>query len=351
MKPLGIIFAAILLISCGKEDPDPSPSTSLSYRGLDASLVPHIEGRGVQYKNGDGQNEDFLQIISAAGMNTVRLRLWYDPIDSRSSWDEVLAFSNQIKSEGLKLWLTVHYSDTWADPAHQNPPAAWEGLSIEEMEDSVFNYTARIAQEMQPDIIQIGNEVNNGFLHPLGHRWNSPEGFHRLFESGSAAVRSVDPDIKVMLQFAGYRGLESMLLETDSLDYDMVGLSYYPMWHGKSLDSLSLALASISEEHERTSLLAEFSYPFTLDWADWTNNIVGLESQLLPDYPATPSGQERYVQDLVALLKSTESVGICYWGGEYIAFDGPQSTEGSPYENQALFDFNFAAQPALEVFD
>ena len=351
MRPLGIVFAALLLISCGKDEPDPSPSTSLSYRGVDASLVPHIEERGIQYKNTDGQAEDFLAIISSVGINTVRLRLWYNPDDARSSWDEVLAFSNQIKSSGLKLWITVHYRDTWADPAHQSPPASWVGLTLEEMEDSVFNYTTRIAQVLHPDIIQIGNEVNNGFLHPLGHRWNSPVGFHQLFTAGVSAVRSVDPEIKVMLQFAGYRGLESMLLETDSLDYDMVGVSYYPMWHGKNLDSLNSALTSISAEHGRTSLLAEFSYPFTLDWADWTNNIVGLESQLLPDYPATPAGQERYVRDMVSLLKSTESVGICYWGGEFIAFDGPQSTEGSPHENQALFDFNFEAQPAIGAFD
>ena len=284
---------ALVLIACAKEEPEPE-AVQLPYRGVDASLVPTIEGSGVRYRSFEGVEGDFLDIVSDNGINTIRLRLWYDPADSRSSWDEVKNFCDQIHAKGLKVWITVHYSDTWADPGHQETPADWSNLTLDELRDSVYEYTGRIVREMEPEIIQIGNEINNGFLHPTDHRWNSKAAFYDLIDAGIQAVRDAETDSKVMLHFAGYRELESFLAECDTLDYDMLGLSYYPAWHGKSLDSLRTAIGSISA-YGKIGVIAEFAYPFTFDWADWTNNIIGSEDQILPAYAAEPSGQAKYV--------------------------------------------------------
>ena len=98
-------------------------------------------------------------------------------------------------------------------------------------------------------------------------------------------------------------------------------------------------------------LIAETAYPFTLQWADWTNNIVGLENQLIPDYPATPDGQKSYVLAIKAMMKtSAYGQGFSYWGGEWIAFHGDQATDGSTFENQALYDFSHNALPAMQAF-
>jgi hypothetical protein len=35
-----------------------------------------------------------------------------------------------VKHAGLKVWLTVHYSDTWADPGVQNTLDEWKNLSF-----------------------------------------------------------------------------------------------------------------------------------------------------------------------------------------------------------------------------
>jgi arabinogalactan endo-1,4-beta-galactosidase len=72
---------------------------------------------------------------------------------------------------------------------------------------------------------------------------------------------------------------------------------------------------------------------------------------LIPAYPATKLGQKNYLIALKSLLKqTTNGIGFCYWGGEWIAFRGTQSTNGSSYENMALWDFNNNALPAMEAF-
>ena len=97
-------------------------------------------------------------------------------------------------------------------------------------------------------------------------------------------------------------------------------------------------------------LLAETAYPFTLDWNDFTNNIVGLANQLVGGYDATLSGQKAFLVDLKKLILQNGGIGFAYWGGEWIAFRGPQATNGSSWENQALWDFTNNAVPAIAAF-
>ena len=107
---------------------------------------------------------------------------------------------------------------------------------------------------------------------------------------------------------------------------------------------------SLSATHNKKVIIAETAYPFTLDWNDWTNNIMGLESQLITTYPATPAGQKSYLLAIKNLVKeTTNGIGFCYWGSEWVAFRGTESTNGSSWENQALWDFNFNALPVMDA--
>ena len=108
----------------------------------------------------------------------------------------------------------------------------------------------------------------------------------------------------------------------------------------------------LSETKNKKIIIAETAYPFTIQWNDWTNNIVGLEEQLiLPKYLANPEGQSRFIKDLKALTQDLKKgIGFCYWGAEKIAWKGNQATDASPWENQALFDFNNNALPGLREF-
>ena len=111
-------------------------------------------------------------------------------------------------------------------------------------------------------------------------------------------------------------------------------------------------MQDLSESFNKQILIAETAYPFTLGWNDMTNNIVGSNDQLiLPEYPATNEGQRKFIMDIKTIIEELESgIGFCYWGAELIAWKGTQSTDASPWENQALFNFNNEALPILTEF-
>ncbi len=319
---------------------------------VDISSYPKIELSNPVFKDNNGITISFLEFLKSKGINTIRIRLWVNPIDEHSSLSEVKSFSETLKSMGLKIYLSLHYSDTWADPGHQITPSEWQNVSYDTLKDIVYDYTKMVVQQINPDIIQIGNEINNGFLHPKGHRYSEPNQFLDLLNEGIQAVRDYSPNAKIMLHYAGHQGADIFYSDVKDLDFDVIGISYYPIWHGKSLLQLEQNLSELKSLYNKEIMIAETAYPFTLGWNDWTNNIVGLENQLiLPEFPATPQGQKDFVEQLKTMMTNLDSgIGLSYWGAELIAWNGEESTEGSPWENQALFDFNNEALPVIDVF-
>ena len=120
-------------------------------KAVDASFIPEIRLSNLITKNANGEAEDMLLTLKNAGVNTIRLRIWNDPMNQHSGLEEVKNFSDEIKKIGLKVWLTIHYSDTWADPGAQTKPSAWNGLTFLQLKDSMKNYTSKIAKEIKPD--------------------------------------------------------------------------------------------------------------------------------------------------------------------------------------------------------
>jgi arabinogalactan endo-1,4-beta-galactosidase len=123
-----------------------------------------------------------------------------------------LAFAKRVKDAGLKVLLDFHYSDYWADPQQQNKPLAWQNCSFEQLTDSVKNYTIKVleafkAQNLMPEMIQIGNEINHGMLWPDGHISN-PDQLAALLKAGIAGARSVDAQIPLMIHFVTPTGLK-----------------------------------------------------------------------------------------------------------------------------------------------
>ncbi|MGB1051776.1 MAG: glycoside hydrolase family 53 protein [Chitinophagales bacterium] len=327
----------------------PDVGSSALIKAVDISSYPEIALSNVNYLNAAGEVEPLLNILKEEGINTIRLRLWVNPSEGYSGFQEVFTFSNELKAQGFKIWLSLHYSDTWADPGQQSLPSQWQNLPFEALVDSVYDYTEKVVAEIRPDYIQLGNEINSGLLHPYGHITDNREGFLQLLGQSSAAVRATSSDCEIIIHYAGISDAEWFYDIVDSVDYDIIGLSYYPIWHGKNLDSLSVTMQQLATMHDKDIVIAETAYPFTLDWNDYTNNIVGLQEHLiLPEYPASPAGQSDFVRDVTDRVRAVDGgIGYCYWGGELIAWKGPQATDASPWENQALFDFNYQALPAL----
>jgi len=354
-KAIQLLISLLIVASCSKDNnidiiPDNVKSTYIS--GVDISIYPEIALSNPTFSDFDGNQKDFFTILQTNGINTIRLKLWVNPVNKYSSFNEVKQFSNFLKGKGFKVWLTLHYSDTWADPGSQKTPSAWQGLDFITLKDNVYNYTKKVVNEIEPNFIQIGNEINSGILHPYGHISQNFQNFIKLIQTGVAAVRDNSKECKIILHFAGIEGSEWFFNQVSSIDYDIIGLSYYPIWHGKSLDNLKATMRVLSETQNKEIVIAETAYPFTLGWNDWTHNIVGLEEQLiLPEYPATPEGQRKFIKDLKVITQDLKKgIGFCYWGAESIAWKGNQATDASSWENQALFDFNNKALPVLKEF-
>lgn len=349
-----LILIFLSISSCSKDNSEPNPEnpTEKSFiSAVDISRYPEIQEYNPVFYDQNGQQKDFLDILKQNGVNTIRLKLWVDPADGHAGFEEVKLFSQTLKSKGFKTWLTVHYSDTWADPGKQITPVRWQNLAFNQLKDSVSAYTQKVVENMHPDFIQIGNEINNGFLHPLGNINNFSQ-FKELLDAGIQAVRTTDSKTKIMIHYAGYVGANLFFNKLNDLDFDIIGLSYYPWWHG-SLTNLELNLKQLSDLYNREIIIAETAYPFTLEWNDMTGNIVGQENQLiLPEYPASEQGQQDFIREIrkISWEKVDKGIGFCYWGGEQIAWKGPEGTDASPWENLALFNFNNKALPVLNEF-
>lgn len=347
----------IFLGSCSKDDTTNLPEEPIVednfIRAADMSFLPLIESENTIYYNAANQPENALTTLKNAGCNTIRIRLWKNPTDNQSGFNEVKTLAQRVKQAGMKVWLTVHYSDTWADPGAQTTPAAWQSLSFADLKTEMVNYTSNILTEIQPDIFQIGNEINSGLLWPKGHLINNESQCLELIAAASNKIRTQAPNTKIMIHYAGIgSGATWFYGKMNTIDYDYIGLSYYPIWHGKNLNDLKSTINTLAQSHNKKVLIAETAYPFTLQWNDWTNNIVGLENQLIPTYPASLIGQKNYMLAIKNLLKETNSgSGFAYWGTEWLAFRGTESTNGSAWENQALWDFDHKVVPAIEVFN
>ncbi len=349
------LLLTICLIGCKKETPatvDPPVPVSF-YRGADISFLPEIEETGIKFYMQDGTPGNVVDILKLSGLNTIRLRLWHTPPNKHSGLAEVSAFARTLKQKGFKIYLTIHYSDSWADPGKQTKPAAWEELSTSVLGDSVYNYTKHVVQLIDPDIIGVGNEISNGFLWPEGNISNQA-GFVALLKRGIQGARDATTDKRLILIQSAKLEVSDWfynILRTNNVDYDLIGVSYYPFWTKITPNQAVIELNTLSTTFGKDALIAETAYPFSLGWNDFTNNIIGLENQLLPGYPATPEGQKLILTELrQALENSSKGIGFFYWAPEWVAFKGPQSTSGSSWENMALFDFNNKALPGLDVF-
>ena len=336
--------------SCKKTgEPVPGLNAPLEIRAVDISLLPEVRQSGLGFYNSRNQQEDMLNTLKNAGVNMVRLRLWKDPSWTVSGFSTVKNLAAEARALGLKILLSVHYSDTWADPGQQEKPVIWRSIPLVQLKDSVYAYTKKIMQEISPDMIQIGNEINGGFLWPEGSSSNTAQ-MKDLIGSATRAVRETNAATRILIHFAGHDQAYSFFSSLYGLDYDIIGLSYYPYWHGKDLDALQNSIVALKNGFAKKVMIVETAYPFTLGYNDFTNNIIGSNAQLIPAYSASAAGQEEFLTALIDKLKQVNALGFCYWGGEWVSYKGPVATNASSWENQALWDFNGHVLPALNAF-
>lgn len=350
-----ILVTLLFSGGCKKESPseqEPLTEEPFSFiSGADLSFLPEIESAGTVFYDSTGKPEDVLTTFQKNGVNTIRIRLWHTPATAHSGFEEVKTFATRVKAKKMKVWLTVHYSDTWADPGNQTIPAAWKSLTFQQLKDSVDAYTRKIVKVIQPDIIQIGNEINPGFLWPMG-KLEYKSQFLELLDAGCKAARAENKSTQIMIHLAGLDNADWYFSQFSGLDYDLIGLSYYPIWHGKDLAKVYSTLNQLNQKYKKKVVIAETAYPFTTGWNDWTDNIFGSPVQVLSAYPPTQDGQYLFLLQIKSIVRAVNGgYGFCYWGGEWVSFRGNQAKNGSSWENMALYDFSNLILPAIQAFN
>lgn len=341
--------------------------------GGDISLLPSYLSKGTEYRLPDGRKASPYQIFRQAGWNTMRVRLFVDPSHApQGNKDEgvcqdlpyVVRLCRDIKQQGFGLMLDFHYSDTWADPAKQFMPRAWAkaigGKSRQEqlrlLRDSVYAHTCRSLTELKrngvvPDYIQVGNEITFGMLWPLAktqpdsdRNWDA---LTALLRSGTSACRLVCPSAKIIIHTEHAQDWTATRQYYDRLrkagtDYDIIGLSYYPMWHGTvaHLDGVLDSLKCFG----KPVMIVETAFYYSHENDPWEK-----DPQHYSDlYPVSPKGQAMFTDDLVAMLAShPEVTGLFWWFPE-------ENQSGRPvvknWINRGLFsNHTGCALPALQV--
>jgi arabinogalactan endo-1,4-beta-galactosidase len=338
----------------------------LPVRGADVSSLKKSEDLGGVYRDARGRRGNALAILAANGASHVRLRVWVDPADGYHDRAELVEMSRRAHRAGLRTFVDLHFSDTWADPGHQAKPAAWAGLSVPALRDAVYAHTYDVCTALSrhghaPDLIQLGNELNSGMLWPDGHTWNPPnwENLAAFLQAGSDAVKACSPSTKVVLHLANGGDAGAFRWWLDEITrrgvrFDVVAASYYGYWHG-SLGDLQANLDDVAARYGKEVLVAETAYPFTLEGADGWPNIIGTPGQLVPGYPATPAGQASSFRDVLSVVRAVpggRGLGAFYWDATWIAvpgngWDPADPATGNAWENQAMFDLDGRALPVV----
>jgi len=331
--------------------------------GADISMLGKIEELGGVFRHGGRPKDPVLLMTQQAGCNCLRLRLFVQPDGKEGVVNDLpytLALARRIKAAGAQILLDFHYSDTWADPAHQTKPAAWADLDFPALEAKVESYTAGVLAEFRaagvaPEIVQVGNEVTPGMLWPDG-RLGTPgkqgvdeaqwERFVRLLNAGIRGVRK-SPGTPAQVMIHIDRGgnwpatkwfFEN--LEKRGVAYDLIGQSYYPWWHG-TMEDVRQNLRETARAFSKDIVVVETAYPHrnASAWAKEKNMA----------WPITPEGQKRFLSDLVEAVKATpggRGRGVLYWYPEALPVRGMIIWHGGA---TALFDADGSALPGWQA--
>ena len=299
--------------------------------GGDVSLLPSYEAQGTVYRDAGGQSVALLPFLRAQGWDALRVRLFVEPQYAPQNHREegvcqdlgyVISLGRRIRQAGFQLLLDLHYSDYWADPGKQTMPHLWRDTRREDLPDSGHQYTRRTLLAMKrqgvvPQLIQVGNETTNGMLWPQGRiDWKQGDrGWDylcQLYQAGCRACREVCPQARIVIHTEKPGSWDItrtyyQQLRRHCVDYDVIGLSYYPMWHG-TIPNLGVTLDKLAERYPRKDvMIVEAAYYYM------HNGQAGPEEDFSQCLPGTIEGQRLFTAQLVEELRKHKNVTGLFW--------------------------------------
>jgi len=340
------------------------------YLGGDVSLLLTYEENGANYMDIDGKKiTDLLAFLKEQGLNTMRVRLFVDPSKAsaeakgqgvRQDLEYVKKLGKKIKDAGLGFMLDFHYSDTWADPAHQTMPQEFIMVNTPAYE-YIYTYTKNSLEAMvtagaTPDFIQIGNEISFGMLWDgckvkhnsdwtayLDDNWDS---FSKALKNASKACREVCPEAKIIIhteQCANNPTLDVAFfnrIKANEVNYDIIGTSYYPYYKGP-ISNLDKGLTQLEINFpDKQIMIVETGCGYHYKMGDKETG-----------YPLTYEGQQKFTAELITMLNKHQHVNGLFWwfleANEY-GLDWKTKRVTDEWYNASLFDNETGhALPAL----
>ncbi|KAL2754885.1 glycoside hydrolase family 53 protein [Sodiomyces alcalophilus JCM 7366] len=341
------IASAVLALS--------SAASALTYKGVDWSSVMVEEQAGIQYRS-NGHVQPLENILAANGVNSVRQRVWVNPWNGEYNLDYNLQLARRAKARGLGIYLTLHFSDTWADPGQQRIPSGWP-TDIDNLSWRLYNYTMDIsnafqAAGVQPQIISIGNEIRSGLLFPTG-QISQFYNIARLLNSASWGIRDsrLNPKPKIMVHldngwdWGTQEWWYNAVLSAGPFDlsgFDMMGVSYYPFYgNGATLWSLQNTLRNMANRWGKEIVVAETNWPTSCPSPAYPfpGDLAGI--------PFSAAGQAEFIRRVANVVESTpRGVGLYYWEPAWMN----NQALGSSCQSNTLFSWPGDALSSLSVF-
>lgn len=395
----------------------PVPLADDFITGADLSSYYALRESGTVFCDEDGNelsDAAFFKYLYDGGTNWARIRVWNDPYEKNGSGNgygggnsdlhKAKELGKLATDAGMKVLIDFHYSDFWADPSKQKAPKAWEGMSIEDKEKAVYDYTLNSLNELREHgvnvgMVQVGNETTNGICGETA--WANRA---KIFNAGSKAVRDFDENCLVALHFTnpereGSYANIAKNLDENAVDYDVFASSYYPFWHGTT-ENLTKVLANVAKTYGKKVMVAETSWATTWDDGDGHGNTVAKGKNLPTAYGISIQGQADELRDVVYATNAVNneegvtagsSIGVFYWepawispyyvydedgnideeyynknkelwekygsgwassySAEYDPDDAGKWYGGSAIDNQSWFDFDGYALPTAKIYN
>jgi len=318
------------------------------YLGADISALdaPSRFGHPHSLYREDGKPSDELTILHHHGWNAFRLRVFVSPVRKApdNSLEHTIPLAKRIKDSGALFLLDIHYSDTWADPGHQETPIAWRGLSFDSLERQVETYSYDTIKALKdagamPDWVQVGNEITRGTLWPMGEvrvpgsrQAAAPQPYDsvaqwdhltRLLQAGirgvKAAAGDTPPRIAIHIDRGGDWATTQWFfdhLQQAQVDYDIIAQSFYPPWRHGTLEDLWRNMQGCARRYHKPFVVVETGY----------------QQSHAPDnpdmlWPVTPQGRLQFMVDLVNTVRAAPGgLGVMYWAPEWDVWNA----DGSP---------------------
>jgi arabinogalactan endo-1,4-beta-galactosidase len=377
------VVAPLLSAGCASHTTTTAATSKPSpfYLGADISTLSEVEREGGVYMDGDKAG-DALAIFMKNGWTCFRLRIWVDPRNGINGLEYTTKLAKRIKEAGAIFMLDIHYSDWWADPQKQNKPAAWANLDFDALVQQTESYTANVIGTLKkagaaPDFVQIGNEITGGLLWPEA-QVRVPVSTVKVYSGDVTVITPPEPydDAKQwshlirVLKAAGH-GVRSAVTPDDrvrivvhidcggdwpvtrwyfdhltraGVDFDVIGQSYYPNWHG-TMENLRDNLRETIQRYHKDVMVVETAYPSR----DTHPSSAAAKNMI---WPQTPEGQKKFLADVIQMVKEApegHGIGVNYWHPEATYFPTSAGGRTGRPDANSLFDARGNPLPAMNV--